>query len=182
MKRWNVVGLLVGAVVLLAIGFAIGHYTQFGPENQRVVTPGKAFGPWVLTCVKPPKGGKQCALTLRVVASGQKRLVMAASIMPGKNNAPYLVVLTPPNIAVASGLQLTPAGKPAMTIAFGACTPRFCRVEAPLDAKLQNAFMGPDGVTVQFTTPKGKPASIKLPTKDFGRGFEAWKAEYSGAS
>lgn len=174
-NRRQVLIAIAAGIAIIAAGFLIWYFALGG--NARHGIAGKAYGPWLLTCAEQASTGKRCALSLRVVDKSHKHLVLAASVVRGKANAPFFTVVTPPNIMVAGGVQISKDAKSSVKLDFEICTERFCRAAGALNDNLRQLLMSGTEVSVRYANPRGRAVGLKLPTKDFSEGYGAWSAE-----
>ena len=121
---------------------------------------GQAPGGWQMTCAGEG-ATRQCeaaqSVTLPVAA---QPLAQAALGWLRPDGPLMLTVVVPPDVALATGLTLTPAQGPALTLPWGRCRPGGCFAVAEVTAPQLASLAAVDAAGLSYTD--GGDASVTL--------------------
>ena len=195
-KRNVLVGVLILAVAAVTgVAFYVGrHNSSVAALAPALHLPGlpqspsftrlapRKFGNWTLSCLLDAQLAKHCNLVFQAVDNSRKHLLLRLVIARTARGQVAMIVSTPPDAAVASGVKLTPGGGQTVMIPFVRCRPRTCEASLAVTDSLSNSLGAADATRVSFVTGAGKAISYQLPSQGFKEGFAAWRQERSAQS
>lgn len=189
---------LIGAGLLLlgaAGGFTVGQNgfpaagrpVEAPPAKAAVRSPGgsvrlppRSFDRWTLGCVQNAQGALRCVLLLRVADSARRQPPVTLALSRGRKEAPVLLVVTPPNVALQAGVALSAGAGPEVRFEYVNCTPSACHAVHALDDPLRMALARGGPVRLRCVLVGGQVLSYEFPVGGFGDGYAAWTAERRG--
>jgi invasion protein IalB len=193
MRNFLVAVLVLAVAAVTGVAFYVGqhnagvaafapalHLPGFQPSVTRL--PSKKFGNWTLACLLDLQQAKHCNLVFQAVDNSRKHLLLRLVVARTATGQVAMIISTPPDAAMASGVKLNPGSAPPVMIPFIRCRPHTCEASLPLTDSLANALATADTTRVTFSATGGKPISYQLPSQGFKEGFAAWQKEKSAQS
>lgn len=172
--------IIIGAYLL---GFSRGGSrigeTNLGPgvASDLNITRESFGGGWSLDCGVSPTQQKRCTLNMQLVnRAGQAVLVLV--VTRDSEGSPVMMINTPPGIAFAGGVVLTPQEKPSIMGEFKSCGPQRCRALVSLNAEARSELAQVDTANVNFLRANGQQVEYTIPLAGFNAGFAAWEMNY----
>lgn len=156
---------------ILLIGF-LGKFASIGHAQNAATTP-LAASAWQVICRLENKiataPADRCRMAQTIVTAETETPLLLARIYVDPE--PLMLLSTPLNIFLKSGLTLSVDGSRSTSYAFEVCNEEGCHLGIPMDTNLVNAFKR--GNIAEFTYADATGARIVLPMSltGFTRGW-----------
>jgi invasion protein IalB len=157
----------------LAVG--PGGMRQGGPGQSQIVRlPPQHFGNWTLSCIRGPRGGQRCSLSLAVVDPSHKFLLLRLGVVRSKKG-PVMIAITPPTAMLPAGFSILPEKGHVVSVPFTRCLPRACQAVLPLTDELISALTAAASAQIHFVAGSGRPVNFKIGVQGFAEGYSNWQ-------
>jgi invasion protein IalB len=184
---------IIGGVVLVALvgvaAFLAGQRyapTSVAPSatgpgaataRERFVRlPPQKFESWVLNCIRGPRGGQRCGLSLSVVDQSRTHLMFRLDVLRSAKG-PAMVVVAPPSTLLTAGFTVTPEKAQPVTMPFTRCMPRACEALYILSDAFKQGLSAASTARIHFVMGNGRPVDLQIPVKGFQAGYAALQTQ-----
>jgi invasion protein IalB len=141
------------------------------------------FGDWTLRCARTAAATQSCEV-VQGISSGERAVAQIALGRLAKDQPMHMVILVPPNVALAAPPTLTLAhdgDAPAVALTWRRCLPGNCMADAELSEEQIRRLRGAtEAGRISFTDGNGQVATLPFSSKGLSPALDGLAKESGG--
>jgi invasion protein IalB len=180
--KFNRISVLIGTVVLLALGGAAAYYVGMNKgsqtsgqtrEPQQVPVMGKqakwttqaTYGNWEMRCHAGAAGKKTCIGLLEVVDAKKHQMILGWLVGLNAKGGLSTTLQTPTGVLIGRGVDMQLGTSAVRHLGYNICGARGCEASVAMDNAFVSDLEGAGKATITLYTGNGKAVNIGIPVK-----------------